>query len=60
VEIHSPGVDSELINSADWIVLTRNKALLATLEPHAYQPDEPLKPPVLWTDARSSLFEIAK
>jgi hypothetical protein len=60
VEIHSPGLDSELINSADWIVLTRNKALLATLEPHAYQPDEPPKPPVLWTDARSSLFEIAK
>ena len=60
VEIHSPGVDDQLINTADWMVLTNNEALLAELAPVAYTPSEPPKPPVLWTDARSSLFEIAK
>ncbi len=60
VEIHSPGDAEQLINSADWIVLTRNKSLLAALRPAAYKPTEPVKPPVLWTDARSSLFEIIK
>ncbi|HEX4415629.1 MAG TPA: hypothetical protein VH107_18495 [Lacipirellulaceae bacterium] len=59
VEIHSPGNAELLINGADWIVLTRNQALLDDLKPAAYIPKDP-KPPVLWTDARSSLFEIIK
>jgi hypothetical protein len=58
VEIHNRSDSERRINGADWIILTRNEALLAALEPHAYKPDEPLRPPVLWTDARSSLFEI--
>ena len=60
VEIHSRGVEGELINSADWIVLTRNKALLAELDKASFKPDKPPKPPVMWTDAHSSLFEIIK
>ena len=60
VEIHSPSDSGQLINSADWIVLTRNEALLAELAPAAYKPRQPPKPPVLWTDARSSLFEIVR
>ncbi len=60
VEIHSPSNSKQLINRADWIVLTRNEALLAELTPAAYRPSEPPKLPVLWTDARSSLFEIVR
>jgi hypothetical protein len=58
VEIHNRGDSKRRINGADWIILTRNEALLAVLEPHANEPDDQPKPPVLWTDARSSLFEI--
>ncbi len=60
LEIHSPSANEQLINSADWIVLTRNKDLLAALDQFVYQPDAPPKPPVLWTDAHSSLFEIVR
>lgn len=60
LEIHSPSVNEQLINSADWMVLTRNKDLLAALNKFAYKPDAPRKPPVLWTDAHSSLFEIVR
>jgi hypothetical protein len=47
-----------MILGADWMILSHNKALLAALEPHANQPDQESTPPVLWTDARSNLFEI--
>jgi hypothetical protein len=60
LEIHSPNVNEQLINSSDWMVLTRNKNLLAALNKYAHQPDTPPKPPVLWTDAHSSLFEIVR
>ncbi len=60
LEIHSPGVDEQLINSADWMVLTRNRDLLSALNKFAYKPDTPPKLPVLWTDAHSSLFEIVR
>ncbi len=60
VQIQNKSDAEQLINGADWMVLTHNKALLAALQPAAYKPDEPVKPPVLWTDARSSLFEIIK
>lgn len=60
VEIHSPSNDAQSINSADWVVLTRNAALLAALAPQAAKPAPTRKPPVLWTDAHSSLFEILR
>jgi len=60
MEVHSPGVNGQLINSADWMILTRNPALLAELAPVEFRPAEPPKPPVLWTDSRSSLFEILR
>jgi hypothetical protein len=60
VEIRSPKIPEQLINSADWMVLTRNEELLAALAPFAHKPTDPPKPPVLWTDARSSLWEIIK
>jgi hypothetical protein len=58
-EIHSPSNSEDLIYAADWIVLSRNQTLLAALKPASHTPENP-KPPVLWTDSRSSLFEIIK
>jgi hypothetical protein len=60
VEIRNRGNDAQAINTSDWVILTRNKDLLATLLPHADQSAPRDKPPVLWTDAHSSLFEILR
>jgi hypothetical protein len=60
IRIHSPQIPDQSINSADWVILSRNQALLSKLTPFAWQPDEPPKPAVLWTDTRSSLFEVLK
>jgi hypothetical protein len=60
VEVHNDGVPEQAINSADWVILTRNQELLAALAPYAYKPKKTPKPSVLWTDAHSSLFEIIR
>jgi hypothetical protein len=60
LQIKSQADDDRSINSADWVVLTKNKALLAKLAPSATQLSPDDKPPVLWTDAHSSLFEILR
>jgi hypothetical protein len=60
LDIHSNGNDKNSINSADWVVLTKNKDLIAQLAPLAVKPSPDDKPPVLWTDAHSSLFEILR
>ena len=61
LEIHNAGNEKKSINSSDWIVLTKNEDLIAKLRPSATKPTpEDEKPPVLWTDAHSSLFEILR
>ncbi|HEX5470451.1 MAG TPA: hypothetical protein VFW73_01120 [Lacipirellulaceae bacterium] len=60
IKIASGEDEAQSVNSADWIVLTRNRALLAYLKPYATKPSSADKPPVLWTDAHSSLFEILR
>jgi hypothetical protein len=60
VIIRSPKNEDLSIEAADWVVLSRNQALLAKLAPFASQPDSAEKPPVLWTDAHSSRFEIIR
>jgi len=60
LEIRSPGNDALSINSADWVVLTKNKDLIEKLRPVAAKPSDDDKPSVLWTDAHSSLFEILR
>lgn len=61
IEVRSKEDDDKSINNADWIVLTNNKNLIAHLAPHAAKrPPEENHPPVLWTDAHSSLFEILR
>jgi hypothetical protein len=58
LEIQNGAVPDELVNKSDWIILTRNDALFEALLPYAVRSDAPPKPSVLWTDSRSSLFEI--
>jgi hypothetical protein len=58
--IRSDGDDAQSINSAEWVVLTKNKDLIEKLRPLASKPSPDEKPPVLWTDAHSSLFEILR
>jgi MFS family permease len=60
IEIHSPKVPEQQVNSAEWMVLTKNKQLIAELTQYETKPAASPKPPVLWTDARSSLFEILR
>lgn len=59
LDIHNTGNDKKSINSSDWVVLTKNKDLIAKLTPFATKPPED-QHPVLWTDAHSSLFEILR
>jgi hypothetical protein len=58
--IHSAQIPEQSINSADWMILSRNAALLEKLRPISGRKDEPPNPAVLWTDQRSSLFEVLK
>ena len=60
VHIHTPGNPPHSINSADWIILSRNQALLDELKPYARETDDVAQHAVLWTDARSSLFDVLK
>lgn len=55
--IRSPQVSDQAIDSAAWVVVSRNAALLRELAPFARAGDEPSKPAVVWTDAHSSLFD---
>jgi hypothetical protein len=52
--------------SSDWMILTKNKQLLAELEPYKVAPrverDPPEEPrePILWTDGKNNLFDVLK
>ncbi len=48
------------IHSSDWIILTRNNKLADALEAVAVKPSDDRPPPVVWTDARSNLFDLLK
>lgn len=60
VRIHSPRNASQSLNSAEWIVLTRNESLLQDLASHARPPATPENLAILWTDAHSNLFDVLK
>ena len=57
--IESPGDSQRSINSADWIILSHNETLMSQLAPFGTA-ENASKPPVLWTDTRSSLFDVLK
>lgn len=58
--VYSEGVGSQATQTATWMILTNNPELIATLAQFDHPPKDPPKPTILWTDARSSLWEIMK
>jgi hypothetical protein len=60
LRIHNRSNSAEAIYSADFIILTRNEALIEFLTTFARNPTKKPKPPILWTDTHSSLFDILK
>ncbi len=65
VLIVNDGGDNQMYRS-DWMILTHNRDLLATLSKYGEPPPEERSPkqtkkkPVLWTDGRSNLFDVLK
>jgi len=59
VLIHNSRNPKYSIYSSDWVILTNNEALLATLAPFRVPPTDS-SPAILWTDARSNLFDVLK
>lgn len=55
--IRSPQVVEQSIDSAAWVIVSRNTVLLRELEPFALAGGQPTKPAVVWTDSHSSLFD---
>ncbi|MEX2317304.1 MAG: hypothetical protein WD669_09145 [Pirellulales bacterium] len=54
---------TENISGSTWITLSKNEALIAALAPYVAAPDpkaDPPQAPILWTDQRSSLFDLFK
>jgi hypothetical protein len=60
LRIHNRSNSAEAIYSADFIILTRNQALIDFLTTFARTPTKKSKPPILWTDTHSSLFDVLK
>lgn len=60
LEIFTEGSRAQATNDSTWMVLTNNQDLIAALTPFDRPPRQPPKPPILWSDARSSLWEIMK
>jgi hypothetical protein len=56
--IHSNEDDPNGINTADWMLLTRNAALLKSLAPASSKLED--RAPVLWTDDYSNLYHILR
>jgi cytochrome b561 len=52
--------EAQAIYSSDWMILTHDQSLVDELAPAAVAADEHPKPAVLWTDARSNLFDALK
>ena len=60
VLIHNSRNPAYSVYGADWVILTNNQSLLAALTPHAAPASERQRPAILWTDARSNLFDVLK
>jgi len=57
--IESGDESKNLTYSADWVILSRNDQLAEELK-HFATPMASDVPPILWTDAHSSLFDVLK
>ncbi len=60
LRIHNKANRAKSIYSADWIILSRNEDLMGELAPVARPQSKQSQRSVLWTDKRSSLFDVLK
>jgi hypothetical protein len=60
VRVQTQKDKARAIYSSDWMVLTKDQSLVDELSDAAVAADEHPKPAVLWTDARSNLFDALK
>ncbi|HEY3394594.1 MAG TPA: hypothetical protein VGK58_17920 [Lacipirellulaceae bacterium] len=60
LRIHNKANRAGAIYSADWIILSRNKALMRQLATFAREKSASSAHAILWTDKRSSLFDVLK
>jgi hypothetical protein len=60
LRIHNKANRAEAIYSADWIILSRNEELMRELSTFADQSPQLPRRSTLWTDKRSSLFDVLK
>ncbi|HEX2477200.1 MAG TPA: hypothetical protein VHK01_20765 [Lacipirellulaceae bacterium] len=60
LRIHNKASRAEAIYSADWIILSRNEDLMRELANVARPQSKQSRRAVLWTDKRSSLFDVLK
>ena len=60
VRIQTQRDNAQAIYSSDWMILTKDQSLIDELADAAVPADEHPKPAVLWTDARSNLFDALK
>jgi hypothetical protein len=60
VRIATENDKKRLLFRADWILLTKNERFLAAVRPAPPADLPPPKPPVLWTDSYSNLFQLLK
>jgi hypothetical protein len=56
--IESERDDKRILFSSDWMILTRNAALADELSHFVAEPETASTPAILWTDDRSSLFDV--
>ena len=61
VHVDQPEDDRESsgIYSSEWMVLSKNRELLATIDKHTVEPPAEIEAP-LWTDAHTDLFSILR
>ena len=57
IVVDTAGDDARMIFSARWMILTRDAALIAALQPFATAADPNLHP-IVWTDDHSDLFKL--
>jgi hypothetical protein len=68
--VYHQRIPGQGIYRTDWMILSRNTALIAALQPYLSSPDKDGKPQpgigdrsksaILWTDDRSNLFDVLK
>ncbi|HVT94843.1 MAG TPA: fused MFS/spermidine synthase [Bryobacteraceae bacterium] len=61
VLVRTPDDDDELLDAADWVLLSRNRSFLERKEVSGASAEIPLRPNLrMWTDDYNNLFQVLK